>query len=168
MNLADIPLAVKVSVGAVAGLAVLGGGIAAGIHFGGATARASVAAAPVVASPAPSSAPATTARNGSAQAVRRAVLQAEAQLLGISTKQLNADFKSGMTLQQLATSKGLSQDQFRAQLLAAVKPLLDPQVAAGTLTAAQEQKELQKLDTAIPNWSRTSARKPSPSPSPAG
>ena len=169
MNLANIPLAAKVYAGAVAAAALLGGGIAAGIHIGSGTPSAAAAAAPVVASPTPSQAPAGTAKNGAAQAVRKAALQAEAQVLGISTKQLNADFKSGTTVQQLAAGKGLSQDQFRAQLLQAVRPLLDQEVAAGTLTSAQEQEELQRLGTTIPNWSQVGgAKRPSPSPSPAG
>jgi hypothetical protein len=165
MNLADIPLVAKLSAGGVATLALLGGGIAAGAHLAGATAAASVAA-PVVASPTPSAAPATAAQSGAARAARRAEAQAEAQVLGISGTQLGTDLRSGQTVQQLAGAKGLSEDQFRGQLVQAVRPLLDQQVAAGALTAAQEQAALKRLDKTIPNWVRAPAKQPAPSPSP--
>jgi hypothetical protein len=166
MNLANIPLTARVCAGAVAALALLGGGIAAGAHLGGSTAAASVA--PVVASPAPTpSAGATAADRGAAQAVRRALLQGEAQVLGISLKQLGADLKSRQTIQQLATAKGLSEDQFRLQLVQSVQPLLDQQVKAGALTQAQEQKELKRLGTTVPNWSQVAGAPKQPSPSPS-
>jgi hypothetical protein len=166
MNLANIPLAAKVYAGAVAALALLGGGIAAGVHLGAGSVHVAPAG-PVVASPAPSPARAQAVKNAAAQAVRRAVLQAEAQVLGISTRQLNADLRSGTTVQQLAAGKGLTLDQFRTQLVQAVTPLLDQQVTAGTLTSVQEQMELKRLASTIPNWSQVAGRKqPAPSPSP--
>ena len=168
MNLANIPLAAKVSVGAIGGLALLGTGLAAGAHLGSASAQAPSSTA-VVASPEPSQSPAAAAKNGAAQAERRAALAAEAQVLGITTKQLNADFKSGTTVQQLATAKGLSQAQFQAQFQADLKTLLDKEVASGNVTQAQEQQALTGLGRAVPNWSQVAqgAKKaPSPSPTP--
>lgn len=159
MNLANIPLAAKVAAGGIAGLALLGGGVALGARMG--DAQASSSFTPVVASPTPSPAKAGAAAAAN-QAVRRVAIQAEAQVLGISVKQLNADVKGGKTVQQLAAAKGLSQDQFRTQFRAAVKAELDKAVAAGTLTADQEQQALTRLDQAIPNWT---APQPKPSPS---
>jgi hypothetical protein len=163
MNFASIPLAAKVGAGAIAGLALLGGAAAVGAHLGeGSSAQASVVT-PIVASPTPSGRPAANGTAAAAnQAARRAALQAEAQVLGISLKELNADIKAGKTVQQLAAAKNLSQDQFRAQFDQALKGMLDKEVAAGTLTSAQEQKAIARLDAAIPNW--TQAAKPSPTP----
>src|SRR5262249_10126841 len=119
-----------------------------------------------VVNPNASPSPSAAAKDPAAQAVRVAGAQAEAQVLGITPKQLTADLKSGKTVQQLASDKGLSQDQFRTQFQQALKPLLDQQVTAGTLTSAQEQKAIQRLITTIPNWTQAPAKKqPQPSPS---
>jgi len=172
MNLATIPLAAKVGAGAIAGLALLGGGAAIGAHLGGAAqAASSTTSQPIVASPAPSGRPAANGAAAAAnQAARRAALQAEAQVLGISLKELDADFKAGKTVQALATAKGLSQDQFRTQFQQALKPMLDQAVTNGTLTSAQEQRAITRLGAAIPNWSQVGqgqqAARPSPSATP--
>jgi homoserine acetyltransferase len=171
MNLANIPLAAKVGAGAIAGLALLGGGAAVGAHLGGVQASSVTTTGPIVASAAPSGQPAANGAAAAAnQAARRAALQAEAQVLGISLKELNADFKAGKTVQQLATAKGLSQDQFRTQFQQALKPMLDQAVTSGTLTSAQEQRAITRLDAAIPNWSQVGqaqkAARPSPSATP--
>jgi membrane-bound lytic murein transglycosylase B len=166
MNLANVPLAAKLGVGAIAGLALLGAGAAAGVHLGGTVqaSQTSPSQPPAVASPSP----AKPQANGAAQAARRAALAAEAQVLGIKAKELDADFKAGKTVQQLAAAKGLSQDQFRAQFEAALRRLLDQEVTAGTLTQAQEQQAITRLSASIPNWSQVAQpKKPSPSPSPS-
>jgi cell division septum initiation protein DivIVA len=165
MNLATIPLAAKVSVGAIGGLALLGGGLALGAHLGSGGAQASSSTAIVAPTPGTSPSPAAK-NNAAAQAVRRAALAAEAQVLGTTTKQLTADIRSGRTVQQLAAARGLSQSQFQAQFQPALKTQLDREVAAGTVTQAQEQQALKRLTAAIPNWSQAPARRaPSPSPS---
>ena len=168
MNLASIPLAAKIYVGAIGGLALLGGGVAIGAHLGGGAQPTSSTA--IVARPTPSASPSPGARNAAAQAVRRAALSAEAQVLGVTLKQLDSDFKAGKTVQQLATAKGLTQAQFQAQFQTALKTLLDREVAAGTVTQTQETQSLQRLTAAVPNWSQvggTAARKaPSPTPTP--
>lgn len=171
MNFASIPLAAKVGVGAIAGLALLGGGAAVGAHLGGGAGVQASATTPIVASPAPTPpAAGAVGANAANQAMRRAALQAEAQVLGVSLKQLDADFKAGRTVQQLAAAKGLSQDQFRAQFQQALKAQLDQAVASGTLTSTQEQRALTRLDAAIPNWSQVgkgaAAARPSPTPTP--
>jgi hypothetical protein len=166
MDFASIPLAAKVGAGAIAGLALLGGGAAVGAHLGGGSGAQASASTPVVASPTPTESPAGAASTAN-QAARRAALQAEAQVLGVSPQQLNAELKAGKTVQQLATARGLSQDQFRAQFQQAVKVQLDRAVAAGTLNPAEEQRALTRLDAAIPNWSQAGQpARTAPSPSP--
>jgi hypothetical protein len=167
MNLANIPLAAKIYVGAIGGLALLGGGIAIGAHVGGGAQAASSTA--VVASPTPSASPSPGGKNTAAQAVRRAALSAEAQVLGVTLKQLDADFKAGKTVQQLATARGLTQPQFQAQFQTALKTELDREVTAGTVTQAQETQALRRLTAAVPNWSQvggTARKAPSPTPTP--
>jgi len=168
MNLANIPLAAKVYVGAIGGLALLGGGVAIGTHVGGGAAQPASSTA-IVATPRPAASPSPGARNTAAQALRRAALSAEAQVLGVTLKQLNADFKAGTTVQQLATAKGLTQSQFQAQFQTALKALLDKEVTAGTVTQAQETQALGRLTAAVPNWSQvagTARKAPSPTPTP--
>jgi len=167
MNLADIPLAAKIYVGAMGGVALLGGGVALGAHLGS---GAQTSSSTAIVAPTPSASPsAAAAKNTAAPAVRQAALAAEAQVLGVTAKQLNADFKSGKTVQQLATARGLTQAQFQTQFAAALKTQLDQEVTAGTVTPAEEQQAVKRLTAAIPNWSQVggAARKaPSPTPTP--
>jgi hypothetical protein len=87
----------------------------------------------------------------------QALMTAAASALGITTDQLKADLKSGMTLSQIAAAQKppVTQDQFRARLIANLKPLLDQAVTDKKLTGDQEQKILQRLQTGpIPFWDR--------------
>jgi len=167
MTLPNLTLAAKLGVGAVAALALVGGGTAAGLHLASTTSSATTA--PIVAaSPTPPSSQgaAGTQQQAANRAVRQAVLQGEAQVLGITPKQLSADLKQGTTVQQLAAQKGIGQQQFQAQLVQDVQPLLDKEVTAGTLTQAQKQQALERLGKTIPNWT-AAPKKAQPSPSPS-
>jgi hypothetical protein len=89
----------------------------------------------------------------------QALMSAAASALGITTDQLKADLKSGMTLSQIAAAQKppVSQDEFRARLIANLKPLLDQAVTDKKLTSDQEQTILQRLQTGpIPFWDRPS------------
>ena len=68
-----------------------------------------------------------------------------AQALGISPAELQADFAKGMTIHQIADSKGISQAQFTTALQAAQKAELDAAVKAGKISQAQADKMLQGL-----------------------
>jgi hypothetical protein len=166
MTIPNLTLAAKLGVGAVAALALVGGGTAAGLHLAGGPSGDTKG--PVVASPMPQSSPGAvkTGQAAANRVIRQAVLQGEAQVLGITAKQLGADLKQGTTVQQLATQKGIGQQQFQAQLVQAVQPLLDKEVGAGTLTPAEEQQALERLGKAIPNWT-AAPKKAQPSPSPS-
>jgi hypothetical protein len=166
-RIANIPLAAKVYIGAIGGLALLGGGVAIGTHLPqGGVQTSNPSSSVVVGTPAPVPSPSAAARNAAAQAARRAALNAEAKVLGITLKQLNADFRTGQTVQQLATARGLSQAQFQAQFQPALKAQLDQDVAAGTVTQAEEQQAITRLTAAIPNWNRVGAARTAPSPTP--
>ncbi len=162
MNIPSVSLATKLAAGAV-GLLIVGGGAAAVIHdrqIGGQTTVQAAAPAPS-SSPSPGMhSPATAKNKASAMQLRIAIGTAEAQVLGINRTELAADLKQGKTVQQLASDKGLTEDQYQV----ALKPLLAPLVQNGTLTSAQENRVLQAKT--IPNWNKV-AKKPATSPSPS-
>src|SRR5579871_2772111 len=123
ISLSRIPKPARFATGAVLGLLVAGAVVAVtafatGFRLGGPAAPSvAVAAAP---SPTPSAAPSPRA-SGAQATSRRAIVMAEAQVLGIKAKDLTADVKNGQTVSQLAQQKGLSEDQFRAALIKAVQ-----------------------------------------------
>jgi hypothetical protein len=83
------------------------------------------------------------------------LITAAAGALGVSETQLKTDLAAGKTLSQIAASKNLTEAQFRTNLIAKLKPLLDTAVTNKKLTATQEQAILQRLQTApIPYWNK--------------
>ncbi len=69
--------------------------------------------------------------------VRRAMLDAAAQKLGMTVTELITQLRSGQTLAQIAQSKGVAEQDVINAALAAAKTQLDQAVANGTLTQAQ-------------------------------
>jgi hypothetical protein len=87
----------------------------------------------------------------------QALMAAAASALGITPQHLKTDLAGGMTLSQIAAAQKppITEEQFRAKLIASIKPLLDKAVAAQKLTSAQEQQILQRLQTGpIPLWDK--------------
>jgi hypothetical protein len=66
-----------------------------------------------------------------------AMIAVYAEKLGISVADLNTRLANGETMAQIATSKGLTADQFRTLMLDARSQAIDQAVQAGTLTQAQ-------------------------------
>lgn len=141
----------------------LGGGVA------GLLGLAALGATPVLAataSPTPAASPATPGQqhNDTRQdrrQIRRAVVDAEAQVLGIKPEELRADLKAGKNVGELAQAKGITKDQFADRLATAAKPGLDKLVDTHKITAAQEQLALQRIRAGhIPFWSRPKASAP--------
>ena len=152
-SLQRIPKPVRFAAGAAVGFLVAVGVVAvtaqaAGFHLDYGNGPSAAAATPSPsASPQPAASPSPGAMQSQAAAGRQAVVAAEAQVLGLKPKDLTADIKAGQTLSQLALAKGISQDQFRAALIAAVQ-------ASPNLPAAAQQSAVQKLQTGpIPYWS---------------
>jgi hypothetical protein len=83
------------------------------------------------------------------------LLTAAASALGISETQLKTDLANGKSLSQIAAAKNppVTEAQFRTNLIAKLKPLLDTAVTNKKLTATQEAAILQRLQTGpIPYW----------------
>jgi len=68
-----------------------------------------------------------------------------AELLGISSTDLQTQLQGGATLQGLAAAKNVSSDVLVAAILAPQKDMLDLQVKYGRLTAEQAQQALEAL-----------------------
>jgi hypothetical protein len=90
--------------------------------------------------------------NQVAKVQRQSVIQAESQVLGIPSKDLNANLRRGRTVHQMADERGISQTDFQQRFSQALKALLDQAVQQGTVTSHQEQQMLKRIGTRIPNW----------------
>jgi hypothetical protein len=88
-------------------------------------------------------------------AYKQAFLSAAASALGITDQQLKAYLAQGKTLSQIAAAQtpAVTEAQFRSRLIAKLTPMLDAAVAKQTLTSAQEQAIIQRLQTGpLPYW----------------
>jgi polyhydroxyalkanoate synthesis regulator phasin len=75
--------------------------------------------------------------------------EAAAAYLGLTPAELRAQLENGKTLAQVAADQGKSVEGLKAAILAGAKTELDAAVAAGKLTAAQEQTMLDDLKAHI-------------------
>ena len=75
--------------------------------------------------------------------------QAAAAYLGLTPAELRAQLENGKTLAQVAADQGKSVEGLKAAILAGARTELDAAVAAGKITAAQEQKMLDELQSHI-------------------
>ncbi len=135
----------------------------------GAAAILGVAGAGVLAqaaSPSPNP-PSTTAPHRAApdvrtdrRAIRRAVVEAEADVLGIKPQTLVKDLRAGQTVSELAKAKGLSENQFEARLLANLKPRLETLVDRKVITQAQADRVIAWIAKGhIPFWNGVHRRR---------
>ena len=133
-------------VGGAAAAAVLSMGVAAGL----------VQAAGPSPSPSPgaaSSAAPNPDRKADRRAVRLAVLEAEADVLGIKPEDLRKDIKAGQKVSDLAKAKGITEAQFEVRLGAALKPRLEQLVDHKQITQARADRILDRISKGhIPWW----------------
>jgi len=73
------------------------------------------------------------------------MVSALAGALKISVDDLNAELTAGKTMWQVAEAKGLTAEQFQSVMLDARKVALDKLVAAGTITQAQADWMLSRM-----------------------
>ena len=91
-----------------------------------------------------------------ASLAKSAYLTAAAAALGVTETQLKADLKAGQNLSQVAAAQKVSEADFKAKVTASIKAKLDAAVAAKTITQAQEDAQLAKLQAGDPPyWSST-------------
>ena len=68
------------------------------------------------------------------------VIEAAAQVLGTPQEELKDELKDGSSLAEIVEAQGISVEEFKAELLNQLQPLLDSDVADGTLTQEQADK----------------------------
>jgi hypothetical protein len=162
----------KLAIGAAGGLVVAVGVVAVTAAAAGVNLTSALHSSPsptpvIVSSPSPPPGRAQAA-NPAARLVNQAVIQAEAQVLGLKPADLTRNMRQGMTVHQLATQKGIGQADFEARFTTAVSAILDQDVQQGQLTSQQEQQALKHLSNRVPNWDAAPGRaQAQPSPSPA-
>ncbi|TAN32834.1 hypothetical protein EPN29_07360 [bacterium] len=144
-------VAVK-TIGAAAAAAMLSLGVAGGL---------AQAASP---SPSPSPAAGSTHRvpdsRSDRRAIRVAVLESEAGVLGITPKTLREDLKDGRKVFDLSRDKGMTKEQFETRLLANLKPRLEALVEKKVITQAQADRVLDRIIKGrIPFWNGIHVRK---------
>lgn len=99
-------------------------------------------------------------RHSDRRAIRRAVIEAEADVLGIKPEELVNDLKAGQKVSDLAKAKGLTKEQFAARLIANLKPRLDALVDHKVITRAQADKVLDWIQKGhVPFWDGLRHRK---------
>ena len=126
----------------------------------GATGVAALLSAGVVAaaSPSPTPTPSSSAnasadKHAARHAVVRAVVDSEAQVLGIKPEELRKDLKEGKKVSDLAKARGMTMEQFAARLVADLKPRLEALVDHKVITKAQADKILDRIAKGkIPFW----------------
>lgn len=69
-----------------------------------------------------------------------------AQALGVSVADLQTQLDAGKTMWQIATEKGLSEEEIKAVMVSARSNALNAMVADGTLTQEQANQRLQRMD----------------------
>jgi ribosome-binding factor A len=85
--------------------------------------------------------------------VRRAVIESEADILGITPATLVKDLKDGQKVADLAKDKGMSKEQFATRLAANLKPRLEILVDQKVITQAQADKVLDRIAKGhVPFW----------------
>ena len=93
-------------------------------------------------------------------AVRLAVLESEADVLGIKREELRKDLKAGQKVSDLAKDKGMTEQQFATKLAASLKPMLETLVDHKQITQARADRVLDRIAKGhIPWWNGVHQRK---------
>lgn len=144
---------------AAAAVKVLSGGAAAALLSVGAAGTLAQAATP---SPSPTTSTTTTNndRHADRKLVRQAILESEADVLGIPEGTLIADLKKGQKVSDLANDRHMTRDEFAEKLVANLKPRLEVLVDHQQLTQARADRILDRISKGdIPFWNGIHRRK---------
>src|SRR5207245_8708353 len=142
---------------AVAVKAVGAAGVAALLSMG------VVSAATPSPSPSPTAAgtqPTASDSHADRRAVRRAVVEGEADVLGIKPEELVKDLKAGQKVSDLAKTKGMTKEQFAARLTTKLKPMLEALVDHKVITKVEADRVLDRIAKGyVPFWDGLHRRK---------
>jgi len=142
---------------AVAVKAVGAAGVAALLSMG------VVSAATPSPSPSPTAAgtqPPASDSHADRRAVRRAVVEGEADVLGIKPEELVKDLKAGQKVSDLAKTKGMTKEQFAARLTTKLKPRLEALVDHKVITKVEADRVLDRIAKGyVPFWDGLHRRK---------
>lgn len=87
------------------------------------------------------------------QAVHRAIVESEADVLGIKPETLVKDLKAGQKVSDLARDKGITKEQFETRLVNALRPRLATLVDHKVITQAQADKLIDRINKGwVPFW----------------
>lgn len=86
--------------------------------------------------------------------------EAIAQVLGMTVDQLNAEYRAGKTLAQIAQAKNVSWEKVHDAMLEAHKTLLQQAVKDGKLTQAQADALLARMNAMEQSWDTNGAACP--------
>jgi hypothetical protein len=99
-------------------------------------------------------------RHADRRAIRAAVVEAEADILGITPQTLVKDLRAGQKVSDLAKDKGITEEQFETRLVANLKPRLEALVDKKVITQAQADKVLDRIAKGhVPFWNGIHRRK---------
>jgi hypothetical protein len=102
----------------------------------------------------------STSAHPDRRAVRAAVIESEADVLGITPEILVKDLKAGQKVSDLARDKGITEEQFETRLVANLRPRLETLVDKKVITQAQADKLLDRISKGhIPFWNGIHRRK---------
>jgi hypothetical protein len=85
--------------------------------------------------------------------VRAAIIESEANVLGIKPETLVKDLKAGQKVSDLARNKGMTKEQFEIRLVANLRPRLEVLVDHKVITQAQADRVLDRISKGhVPFW----------------
>jgi len=143
-----------------AAVKLLGSGAAAAVLSMGVAGTLAQAATPSPTPTTSTTAPSTTDRHADRKLVRQAVLESEADVLGIPEGTLVADLKKGQKVSDLANDRHMTKDEFAKKLDATLKPRLEQLVDHKQLTQARADRILDRISKGnIPFWDGIHRRK---------
>jgi hypothetical protein len=86
-------------------------------------------------------------------AVRAAIVESEADILGLKPETLVKDLKSGQKVSDLAKDRGMTKEQFATRLVANLRPRLEVLVDHKVITQAQADRVLDRISKGyVPFW----------------
>ena len=92
-------------------------------------------------------------RRADARAIRRTVIESEADVLGIKPETLVKDLKVGQKVSDLARDKGMTKEQFETRLVANLRPRLEILVDHKVITQAEADRVIDRINKGyVPFW----------------